>query len=96
MSYINPESSVGYLLLFYNYGICQVTLLWGSNNGTVVFSLSLDDVISMMDDMILVLHFCRVIFTVKSISRIYGSSICRIRGSSHNKEFLLQKYKMCL
>lgn len=28
--------------------------------------LSLDDVISMMDSMVLVLHFRRVIFTIKS------------------------------
>lgn len=57
--------------------------------------LSLDDVISVVDSMVLILHLCGVIFfIVNSISRIYEFST-RVKGSLH-KGFLLQKYKMCL
>lgn len=35
-----------------------------------MFSLSLDDVISMVDSMVFVLHCCRVIFTKKRIKNL--------------------------
>lgn len=49
-----------------------------------MFSLTLGDVISVMDSIGLVLH-CRVIFTVKSIGRISEDLL--------HKEFLLQNIK---
>lgn len=76
---------------------------WACNSGTSVFSLSLDDVTSMMDSIVLVLHFCRDFFlTVKAILNFWVDILtvadfsCIFRGSLHNKEFLLQDFKMCL
>ena len=79
ISFINPRSSIGYLFLLYNTGICSSYFtMWDCDSGTVVFSLSLDDVISVVDSIVLILYFWRVIFIVKSISRTYEFSISRI------------------
>lgn len=54
--------------------------------------LSLDDVISVVDSMVLILHLCGYFFYSKFYYRTYEFST-RVKGSLH-KGFLLQKYKM--
>lgn len=76
--FINPESSVAYLLLNITGIWSSYFTMWDCNSGTIVFSLLLDDIISVVDSMVLILHFCSVIFLVKSISRTCEFSISRI------------------
>lgn len=98
---LNLDSSFVYLLLFFSTGICSRYSLRLQQWYRCIF-FALNDVISMMDSMVLVLHFHRAVFTVKSVSWIMETIalllqiLYFLRIFTHNKKFLLQKCTMCL